>query len=719
MEAGTRILLGILFITATMDTALTHESIMGRREPCSNEGEEVAVDSIKDMKCFKCICQNGFVECEQENCPAVDDCYMLEKKNGCCEKCKECIYKGERYASGAEWSDPDDPCASFKCMAGVVTESNMQCYTPCNNPLSPRKGQCCSTCLGCSLNGQTVQDGREVTLSEDPCLKCSCSNRRLTCVKKACPVLQCPPSKQIKLPGECCPKCSEKRQVKPFPGRCILGKGFYDDGRQYSPDKCSTCTCVNGTSICRRETCPVLECSPTYQKLTPGECCPHCPPVAKARSTCTHDGKTYQNNDTWNLDSCRSCRCHEGEIRCAQAKCPTIKCRPNETLVKPDGQCCGRCEESAGICTVFGDPHYKTFDGKFFSFQGSCKYQLTADCMNQSFSIRVTNDARSTKSSSWIKTVTLKMPTIRVNLGRKMRVKVNGTRITPPYKLDNLLDIQRTDEGISVNTEIGINLLWDGSNFLQVQAATSYKKKLCGLCGNYNNVYRDDLTSRRGINYTDDVWRFANSWKVGGIKACSRKHENLAKSPICRLKKGGQFCKPLRESEIFDDCGTRLNPEHYFESCRKDMCECPSGKCYCDSFSAYAHECKRVGGFVSDNWRRETGCEHNSTTALSTNLNRWIPASSSQATNQLLSSHSKSHRNRQKLRRLQHGNSMRFNHHHHQQHRKQHFPLSSTFDIDNPDFVLRPHDQEQIILSQHVPRELRLQNHSRTPPPLV
>lgn len=60
----------------------------------------------------------------------------------------DCIYKGERYASGAEWSDPDDPCASFKCVAGVVTESNMQCYTPCNNPLTPRKGQCCSTCLG-------------------------------------------------------------------------------------------------------------------------------------------------------------------------------------------------------------------------------------------------------------------------------------------------------------------------------------------------------------------------------------------------------------------------------------------------------------------------------------------------------------------------------------------------------------------------------------------
>lgn len=37
---------------------------MGRREPCSNEGEVVDVDSIKDMKCFKCICQvSGISDC--------------------------------------------------------------------------------------------------------------------------------------------------------------------------------------------------------------------------------------------------------------------------------------------------------------------------------------------------------------------------------------------------------------------------------------------------------------------------------------------------------------------------------------------------------------------------------------------------------------------------------------------------------------------------------
>lgn len=202
------------------------------------------------------------------------------------------------------------------------------------------------------------------------------------------------------------------------------------------------------------------------------------------------------------------------------------------------------------------------------------------------------------------------MRSLKVNLGQKMRIKVNGTRIFPPFKLENLLDIRKTDEGVSVETGIGINLFWDGNSFLQVQAATSYKKKLCGLCGNYNNMFRDDLTSRRGVNYSDDeVWRFANSWKVGGIKACSRKHENLAKTPSCRLRKGWQLCKPLKDLETFDDCGSHLNPFHYFEACRKDMCECPQGKCYCDNFAVYAHECKRVGVHMTDHWKHLTGCE--------------------------------------------------------------------------------------------------------------
>lgn len=94
--------------------------------------------------------QNGFVECEKNSCPAVDDCYTLVKKSSgtCCDKCRECSYKGKTFPSGHEWTDPEDPCLHYRCLAGVVTESLVQCYTPCNNPLPPKPKECCPTCLG-------------------------------------------------------------------------------------------------------------------------------------------------------------------------------------------------------------------------------------------------------------------------------------------------------------------------------------------------------------------------------------------------------------------------------------------------------------------------------------------------------------------------------------------------------------------------------------------
>ncbi|XP_055708488.1 BMP-binding endothelial regulator protein [Phlebotomus papatasi] len=604
-------MLTLIFLTS-ISTVNAYESIAGKRQPCTNEGEEVAVDSInKDFHCFKCRCQNGFVECDPEQCPSVDDCYMLVKKppGVCCEKCKDCFYRGKTYASGAEWSDPEDPCSSYKCVAGVVTESNIQCYTPCTNPLPPRSGQCCPTCIGCMLNGQRVDEGREVTLREDPCLKCQCSGKRLTCMKKACPVLQCPVSKQVKLPGECCPRCTERREIRQFPGKCILGKGFHTDKKKFDADPCSPCICTNGTSICSRITCPVLECPPEMQYQDPNSCCLACPPPTELQSVCSYNGTVYQDNDTWDLSPCAACRCHLGTVRCTQTKCPEIKCRPNQTLVTPPGQCCPKCEETAGICTVFGDPHYKTFDGKFFSFQGSCKYQLTADCIGHSFSIRVTNDARGTKLSSWTKTVTLKMGETKVNLGQKMRVKVNGSRVLPPYAIQDVLSVNMTEDGVVVDTALGIRLLWDGANFLQVQAAVKYKGRLCGLCGNYNGVSRDDLKARNGANMSDSqVSRFAKSWKVGGRKACGRRRDPVSRrGGQCRNRRRQGVCKPLHDSAVFGSCGSHLNPSNYLESCRQDMCECPTELCYCDSFAAYAHECARLGVELP-NWRHETKC---------------------------------------------------------------------------------------------------------------
>lgn len=384
---------------------------------------------------------------------------------------------------------------------------------------------------------------------------------------------------------------------------------MYPNKTQFTPDRCTNCTCVNGTSICHRATCPILDCSEQYQFID--GCCPRCISL-EVSNECSYNGITYQNNTTWNLDSCRSCRCLNGDIRCSVLKCPETKCRSNEQLVQNPKECCAKCVEKAGTCTVFGDPHFKTFDGKFFSFQGSCKYLLAKDCHDDTFTIRLTNDGRNTSKSSWTKTVTIKIKGIRVNLGQKMRVKVNGSRVTLPYSNYSISSIERLPEGVLLKTDLGVMVEWDGNNFLQVTVPSSYKRKMCGLCGNYNGIVRDDLTGRDNNNYTDQkIWHFANSWKVGGTKACSRIYESVMLPPTCSKRRYNPQCRPLRDlaTHVFGNCNNHLNPVNYFDACKMDACECPHGMCQCDSFAAYAHECARLGVKLPD-WRSLTNCPY-------------------------------------------------------------------------------------------------------------
>ena len=49
-----------------------------------------------------------------------------------------------------------------------------------------------------------------------------------------------------------------------------------------------------------------------------------------------------------------------------------------------------------GTCSVYGDPHYTTFDGKRFLFEGRCNYVIAQDKCNRnngSFSIQAENVA--------------------------------------------------------------------------------------------------------------------------------------------------------------------------------------------------------------------------------------------------------------------------------------------------------------------------------------
>lgn len=79
-----------------------------------------------------------------------------------------------------------------------------------------------------------------------------------------------------------------------------------------------------------------------------------------------------------------------------QVECKNFSCGPNEKCKIENGV--QKCHPvGKGVCRASGDPHYLSFDGRKFDFQGTCTYTLSKSCgvegtHLQAFSVQVENE---------------------------------------------------------------------------------------------------------------------------------------------------------------------------------------------------------------------------------------------------------------------------------------------------------------------------------------
>lgn len=91
-----------------------------------------------------------------------------------------------------------------------------------------------------------------------------------------------------------------------------------------------------------------------------------------------------------------------------------------------------------GVCQVWGDSHYITFDDRTIDFQGACEYTLIGDCTHDSIDLpfELTGINRKTVPSSrvsYLEEVILKYNNSEFVLKKGGEVRVDGIAITLPY----------------------------------------------------------------------------------------------------------------------------------------------------------------------------------------------------------------------------------------------------------------------------------------------
>ncbi|XP_072407704.1 otogelin-like protein [Chiloscyllium punctatum] len=400
--------------------------------------------------------------------------------------------------------------------------------------------------------------------------------------------------------------CREYVQPNPYIASCINDLCMMDDSETHCraiTEYARACSHAGYPLMDWRDDFPTCtdQCEDSFVHR---DCISCCPP------TCTFEKECLGSS----LHCLDGCYCPDGLVMengtcISVSTCPCIY----HGTVYPIGshlqEGCNMCVCSGGVwnctdndcpaeCSVTGDMHFTTFDGRIFTFLGTCQYIFAKSHRSNKFTVTLQNvPCGQNLDHSCIQSITLIIEgdtSNQITLTRSGEIHFgNQQAISLPYQ-NGIFEMRRLSSiFLQVKTNFGLSMQFDKEGGrLYLQLDNHWRGNTVGLCGTYNGNLRDDFLSPVGmIEGTPQL--HANAWKISSacvtpiniplVDPCDTNQQNaLYSSTMC----------DILNQELFAPCHSFVNPSPYYQQCRYDACKCGS-LCMCTALAHYAYLCAK------------------------------------------------------------------------------------------------------------------------------
>ncbi|XP_072216939.1 IgGFc-binding protein-like [Excalfactoria chinensis] len=357
------------------------------------------------------------------------------------------------------------------------------------------------------------------------------------------------------------------------------------------PSSCSTSTCTEG---CR--------CTEGFV-LDAGKCIP------PSECGCVFGDHLYGlGEEFWGDDGCtQRCICEEGKKR---AVCHQSSCKAKEECGVKNG-IRGCYPMSYGVCGAVGSTYYKSFDGEWFSFQGTCLYQLVGVCKKSKglvdFQVLVQNGLKDGGSPSFIALVRVKLYGKTITMEDPNKITVNDRPINLPYSHHGKLLIYRGGRDVVIETDFGLTVTYDRRGNVGVSVPSTYQDALCGLCGNFNGDTKDEMMTKDG-RVASHPNAFGRSWMVVDVPGCVELSRRECPNSMANVEQQ-ELCGIISRTDgPFRGCHTMVEPSKHVQNCQHDLCLYPEREeLLCQHIARYVDLCQAAGANIEE-WRANDFC---------------------------------------------------------------------------------------------------------------